>query len=175
MMWVVNCLQKKIPLKDWHLFIFRNVVFYSCELLTKKNTFEGLTPARLSLNLPLQLWIAYKKKYLWRIDTLGLVEQTQIHVVNCLQKKIPLKDWHLESSGFDRNNSCELLTKKNTFEGLTPLLYILLVSPMLWIAYKKKYLWRIDTLNTHLSKLQRVVNCLQKKIPLKDWHPSGIK
>ena len=121
------------------------------------------------------LWIAYKKKYLWRIDTANVIWLPFTQVVNCLQKKIPLKDWHPFNSSKIWYNGCELLTKKNTFEGLTPNFYVIQWCYMLWIAYKKKYLWRIDTNNIFLILTHRVVNCLQKKIPLKDWHQDWWK
>ena len=92
---VVNCLQKKIPLKDWHPVLLDLQPILCCELLTKKNTFEGLTPKDITMKPWDELWIAYKKKYLWRIDTTGPRGLEGPKVVNCLQKKIPLKDWHL--------------------------------------------------------------------------------
>ena len=142
---VVNCFQKIVSL-----------IFWTTNLKSNQNEF--------------QLWIAFKKLYLWYSE----------------QPILRDSKW---------NRGCELLSKNCIFDILNNPFYVSVDAALLWIAFKKLYLWYseqpIDFLNypdvgcellskncifdilNNLIKLRQffpfVVNCFQKIVSLIFW------
>jgi len=172
---VVNCFQKIVSLIFWTTIMSNSTnerrlwiafkklyLWYSeqlacvlwrcrarCELLSKNCIFDILnnpvpedsTPEQVvncfqkivslifwTTLLPLgharpKLWIAFKKLYLWYSEQLSKLAGSSRYVVNCFQKIVSLIFWTTSSL-------CKIL------------------ASLLWIAFKKLYLWYSEQLIT---------------------------
>ena len=119
--WVVNCFQKIVSLIFWTTGKDVHVRTLRCELLSKNCIFDILN------------------------NVSGIRVSSRL-VVNCFQKIVSLIFWTTDDVARENGFSCELLSKNCIFDILNNTEEHLQEHELLWIAFKKLYLWYSEQL-----------------------------
>ena len=138
-----------------------------CELLSKNCIFDILNNFQIPATAKRWLWIAFKKLYLWYseqhqvrtvigeiscellskncifdiLNNLIRIFRQVVAVVNCFQKIVSLIFWTTKMRFSFTKSGCELLSKNCIFDILNNLENFSNPRTLLWIAFKKLYLW----------------------------------
>ena len=142
--WRMSC---ELLSKNCIFDILNNNTFWMCKALEVVNCFQKIVSlifwTTFKFNNPDQvwLWIAFKKLYLWYSEQPKKQGSKDTIVVNCFQKIVSLIFW-----------------TTNTI--------ISQAIELLWIAFKKLYLWYSEQPLLMIGSACYVVNCFQKIVSL---------